>query len=165
MVGLAPEVVRHHGRRGFQRRGDRDLLALALQRLDQAAEIAVTGEEHEMVDVVGHLHGIHRELEVHVALHLAPALRIGEFLQRLCHDPVAVVVEPIDQRPERRIFLIVRQRRVVDGADEVALLAEIGEQPPVVDVEAERARGGIEVGAVDQDGDLFARVEHGETPK
>ena len=127
VVGLAAQVVGDHRRLGAQRRGDRHLLALALQRLHQVAEIAVAGEEHEMVDVFGHLHGIDGELDVHVALHLAAALRVGEFLERLGDHAVAVVVEPVDQRPERGIFLILRQRRVVDGADQIALLPEIAE--------------------------------------
>jgi hypothetical protein len=31
---------------------------------------------------------------------------IDEFLGRLGHDAVAIVVEPVDQRPDRRIFLV-----------------------------------------------------------
>jgi hypothetical protein len=43
------------------------------------------------------LHGIDCELNVHVALNLAPPAMIDELLRRLGNDRVAVVFEPIDQ--------------------------------------------------------------------
>jgi hypothetical protein len=44
------------------------------------------------------LHGVDRELDVHVALDLAAAGLVDELLGGLGDDRVAVVVEPVDQR-------------------------------------------------------------------
>ena len=44
-----------------------------------------------------------RKLDVHVAFDLAPSGLIDELLGRLGDDSVAVVVQPVDQRPDRRI--------------------------------------------------------------
>ena len=56
--------------------------AAALHRLDQRAEIAVAGEQHHVIDVRRDLHGIDGELDVHVALDLAAAGLVDEFLGR-----------------------------------------------------------------------------------
>ena len=89
-----------------------------------------------MVEMVGKLHGIDRKLDIHVALDLAPTHRIDEFLGRLGHHGVAVVVEPVDQRPDRGILLVLDERRVVERAHQLTLGAEERKQPLVVDVEA-----------------------------
>ena len=101
------------------------------------------------------LHGIDRELDVHVAFDLAAAGLVDELLGGLGDDAVAVVVEPIDQRPDRRIFLILDHGGVIEGAHQVAAGLEFAQQPLVVDVEAERFGGGVEVGAVDEQSDFF----------
>ena len=66
--------------------------------------------------MVAELHDIDRELNIHVALDLTATQCIGEFLGRLRHYLVAVIVEPVDQRPDRRIFGVVHERCVVNGA-------------------------------------------------
>ena len=83
-------------------------------------------------------------------------------LRRLGHERVAVIVEPIDQRPDRREILILDQRRVVVGADQAAALAEFLQQLAVVDVEGEALGGGIEIGAVDEDGDALVGMDRGD---
>jgi hypothetical protein len=90
------------------------------------------------------------------------AAGIRELLGRLGHDLVAVVVEPVDQRTDRGIFLILHQRGVVVGPEQVAAFLEAREQLAVVDVEAERARGCIKIRAVDEESNLFTRIEHAE---
>ena len=75
--------------------------AAPLYRLDQGTEVTVAGEQHHLVDMRCDLHGIDRKLDVHVALDLAAAGLIDEFLGRFGDDGIAVVVEPIDQRPDR----------------------------------------------------------------
>jgi hypothetical protein len=45
--------------------------------------------------MLGELHRVHRELDVHVAPDLAAAASVDEFLGRLGDDGVAVVVEPV----------------------------------------------------------------------
>src|SRR5262249_53577085 len=69
-------------------------------RLDQRAKVAVAREQHHVIDRACDLHGIDRELDVHVALDLAPAGLIDEFFGRLGDDAIAVVVEPVDQRSD-----------------------------------------------------------------
>ncbi len=49
-----------------------------------------------MIDMACEVHGIDREFNVHVALDLAAAGLVDEFLGRLGNDGVAVVIEPID---------------------------------------------------------------------
>ena len=100
-----------------------------------------------------------RQLDVHVALDLAPAERVGELLGRLGDHGVAVVVEPIDQRPDRGVFLVLGQRRVVERAHQLALAAEQRQQPLVVDVEAERLGGRVEVGAVNEERKALSRIK------
>ena len=63
--------------------------------LDQGAEVAIAGKQHEMVDVVGHLHRVHGKLDVHIALELAPAERIHKLLCRLGHHGEAIILQPI----------------------------------------------------------------------
>ena len=60
----------------------------ALQRFDQRAEIAVAGKQYNLVDMLGKLHRIDRELDIHVALDLAAAAGVDEFLGRLGDDRV-----------------------------------------------------------------------------
>jgi hypothetical protein len=41
---------------------------------------------------------------------------VDEFLGRLGDDRIAIIIEPVDQRAERRAFLIFDDRGVVEGA-------------------------------------------------
>ena len=65
---------------------DDDAHAAPLHRLNKRAKVAVAGEQHHPVDVRRDLYGIDRELNVHVALNLAPPAMIDELLRRLCND-------------------------------------------------------------------------------
>ena len=110
----------------------------------------------------GDLHGVDRKLDVHVALDLAAAGLVDEFLGRLGDDRVAVVVEPIDQRPDRGIFLILDHGGVIERAQQIAARLELAQQPLVVDVETERLGGGVEIGAVNEQRDFFGSgTDHG----
>ena len=106
----------------------------------------------------GEVEHVHRHLDVHAALHPAAAGGVRELLRRLGDDGVAVVAEPVHERPQRRILVGLQQRGVVVGANQVALLAEVGEQVLVVHVEPQGAGCGVEVGPVDEDGEAFAAV-------
>ncbi len=109
-----------------------------------------------------HLEHVDRQLDVHVALDAAPAHRVGELLGRLGDHRVAVVIEPIDQRPDRRVFLVLEQRSVVERPDQPSLRAEKVEQPLVIYVELQAASGRIEVGAVNEYRNTFFWIEeHG----
>jgi hypothetical protein len=117
----------------------------ALHGLHQRAEVAVAGEQHHVVEVRGQLQRVDRQLDVHVALDLATTRRVDELLGRLRHHPVAVVVQPVDQGADGGILLILDERRVVEGANQVAAALEFLQEPLVVDVEAEGLGGGVEV--------------------
>ena len=72
----------------------------------------------EMVDVVGHFHGVHGQLDVHTSLDLAPAEGIHKLLCRLGqHHGEAIIIQPIDERPYRGLFLIVHQGSIVECPD------------------------------------------------
>ena len=65
----------------------------------------------------GELHGVDSEFDIHVALHLAMAAGVDEFPGRLGDHGIAVIVEPVDQRPDRRIFLILDDRGVIESRE------------------------------------------------
>ncbi len=88
--------------------------------LDQRAEIAITGKQHHLIDMLGKVHGIDRKLDIHVALDLAPAAGVDELLGRLGDNGIAIVVEPVDQGTNRRKLLIFDDSGVVEGAQQRA---------------------------------------------
>jgi hypothetical protein len=112
-----------------------------------------------VIEVLGQAHGIDGQLDVHVALDLASPEGVRELLGRLGHHQVAVVVEPVDQRPDGRVLLVLGQRRIVLRAHELPLAAEQRQQALVVDVEAQGFGGGVEVGAVDEQRDALGGVK------
>jgi len=57
--------------------------------------------------MLGKLHGVDRQLDIHVALDLAAAAGVDEFLGQLGDNRVAVIPEPIDERPDWRTFLFL----------------------------------------------------------
>src|SRR5687768_1795870 len=77
------------------------------------------------------------ELNVHVALDLAAAGGVDELLRRLRDHAIAIVIEPVDQRADGRIFLIFYKGRVVKGAHERAAALKFLQQALVIDIEAE----------------------------
>ena len=110
----------------------------------------------------GELHGIDGELDVHVALDLAPPGQVDELLGRLGDDGVAVVVEPVDQRPDRGVFLVLDQGGIIERPHQVAARLKFVQQAFVIDVEAKRLGGGVKVGAVDEQRDLLDLCRHGQ---
>jgi hypothetical protein len=112
-------------------------------------------KQHDVIDERRDLHRVDRKLDVHVALDLAAAGLVDEFLGGLGDHRVAVVVEPIDQRADRGILLILDHGRVIERAQQVAARLELAQQALVVDVETERLGGGVEVGAVNEQRDLL----------
>ena len=111
--------------------------------------------------MTGQLHRVDRELDVHIAFDLAAAGLIDEFLGRLGDDAVAIVVEPVDQRPDRGVFLMLDHGGVIERAQQVAARLEFPQQALVVDVKAERFGGGVKVGAINEQSDFFAGYGHG----
>jgi hypothetical protein len=96
----------------------------------QPAEIRVTAEQDCVIKPRRQLQHVHRDLDIHVALHAAAAGRIGEFPRRLGHQRVAVVGQPVRQRLQWRVFVGFQHRRVVIRADDVRLFAEKLEKVP-----------------------------------
>ncbi len=96
-----------------------------------------------MVEILRHLHDVDGELDIHVALDLAPPGRVRVLLGRLCHHRVAVVVEPVDEGPDRRVFLVTEQGGVIKRPDQAALGAKEIKQTLVIDVETKGTRCGI----------------------
>src|SRR5664279_2025963 len=92
--------------------------AAALKRPYQRAEITVSGEQNDLVDVLGEIQRIDRNLDIHIAFDLTLAAGIDVLLGGLRDDRVAVVVEPVDQWPNRGRHLIFNDRRVIEGAHE-----------------------------------------------
>jgi hypothetical protein len=83
----------------------------------------------------GGFHGIDRQLDIHVALHLAAAIGVGEFLRRFGHHGEAVVMQPVDQRTDRGILVVFQKRGVVERPQKLAALHEFLPQELVIDVE------------------------------
>ena len=133
LVGLAAQLIGDHGRARLQHGDDADAFAPELQVGDEAAEVAVAGEQHDVIERRRELDCLHRELDVHVALDLAATGGVGELLERLGHDGEAVVAEPVDQRTDRRIFLIVGKCCIVERAHGLSPLPEQHKQSLVVD--------------------------------
>jgi len=68
IVGLAAQVVRDHRRLRPDGRDDRHPHTPALQAFGQWTEIPVAREYHDVIDMRGELHGIHRQFDVMLPL-------------------------------------------------------------------------------------------------
>jgi hypothetical protein len=77
---------------------------------------------------------------------------VDEFIRRLGDDGVAVVVQPVDERPCRGILLILEHCGEVKRPEQAISLVEFGKQAPVVDVKPQRLGGRVQIGAVDEHG-------------
>lgn len=66
-----------------------------------------------MIRSLGQFNGVDRQFDVHVAFNSASPERVGEFSDRLGDHLVSIVVEPVDERADRRRFLVFDQRCVV----------------------------------------------------
>jgi hypothetical protein len=86
---------------------EKQAAAYRLHGSDQRAEIAVAGEQHDLIDMLDELHRIDREFDAHATLELAATLAVVELFCWLRNDGKAIVVEPIDQWPDRRKFRIL----------------------------------------------------------
>jgi hypothetical protein len=87
-------------------------------------------------------------------LPLASAVGVNEFLGRFRDDAIAVVAEPIDQRADGRVFLILDDCGVVERAQQIAAALKFVEQALEIDIEAERLRCRVEIGAIDKQRDV-----------
>src|ERR1700722_5633267 len=124
--------------------------AAALHCLYQGTEVAVSRKQNDLVDVLSELHRIDRNLDVHIAFDLPMPAGVDIFFRGLGDDRVAIVIKPVDQGTDRRIFLIFNDRGVIKGTYERATTLKFPEKAFVVDVKTERLAGGIEICAVDK---------------
>src|SRR6516162_9550027 len=61
----------------------------------------------------------------------------------------------VDQRPNRGKFLILDDGGVIERPQQIAARLKLAQKPLVIDVEAERPRGGIEIGTVNEQSEFF----------
>src|ERR1700694_377745 len=69
-------------------------------------------------------------------------------------------MEPVDQRADRRVFLIFDDGCVVERAHQGPTALELLEKALVVDFEAERLGSCIEIGAIDEQRNLAGGRRH-----
>ena len=75
-------------------------------------------------------------------------LAIVKFFRWFRNNGEAVVVEPIDQRPQREELLILDDHGVIECAHQRTATLKFRQQALVVDIEAERPCGGMSVDTV-----------------
>ena len=112
-----------------------------------------------MVDALRHFHHIDRKLDIHIAFNPPPPLRIGVFFQRLGDHGKAIIVKPIDQRPQGRELLLLGQRGIIKRAHQEALAGKQLQQTLIIDIELQAFGGPIEVGAVYENRNLLLRIK------
>jgi hypothetical protein len=135
-----PQFVGDHRRFARYRGNDGNPDAAALDRLNKRAEVSITGEQNHLFNLPSEFHGIDRNFDSHVPLHLAATARVNKFLGRLGDDGVTVVAEPVCQRADRRVFLIFDDCRVVERAQQSTASIKFLEEALVIDFKAERSR-------------------------
>ena len=155
LVGLTAQLVRHHRRLGRNRRYDRHPDALSLDRFDQRSEVAIAGEQDHEVEMRRHVHGVDRKLDVHIALDFSAPRGVDELFRRLGHDRIAIVIEPVDQRPNRRILLIINQGCVIIRSNQSTLCLKFFQETLIVDIEPESFGACIEICSINKQGDPF----------
>ena len=131
-----------------------------MQRLDQRAEIAVAGKEHDVIDMRRNFHRVDRQLDIHIAFDLAAPLAVGEFLGRFGHHGEAVVMQPIHERTDRAVFVVFQERRIIKGPQQLAASHELLPKKLVIDVEPQALAGRIEIRAIDEERDALITIEH-----
>ena len=79
---------------------------------------------------------VDRDFDVHVAPHAAAALGIGELPRKLGHDGITVIIEPVEKRSNRRIFLIFDQGGVIESAKQISPRLKFFQQSLIVDIKS-----------------------------
>ena len=67
-----------------------------------------------------HFHNIDGDFSIHITLELTLSERIGKFSRRPGDDCVAIIIQPVDNRPNRRMFRLVRECGMIDRANKTA---------------------------------------------
>jgi len=113
-----------------------------------------------MVHVICYLQSADCQLNIHVAFYLAAALAVRKFLGGLRDHREAVVLQPVNQRPDRRVFLVIQQRGVVERAKHLAAPHEFLTEEFVVDVELQCLGSRVKIRPVDEERQALISVEH-----
>ena len=133
-IRLTAQFIRHHRRLGRNRRHDRDPNALALNRFNERAEIAVAGKQDHQVEMGAISMALTASSISILPLTFRRPVEFDKLLRRFGHDRIAIVVEPVDQGADGGIFLIVDQSRVIIGSDKTAFSLKFLQKALVVDV-------------------------------
>src|SRR5258708_7147748 len=86
--------------------------------------------------MLGELHRFHGKLNIYAAPYFAAAGRVEVLLRCLHNNRIAVIIEPIDQRPDRDFLVIFNDNGVVERAHDRATALKLLEKALVVDFEA-----------------------------
>src|SRR5260370_26133923 len=114
-VSLPSQLIGDHWRAAFYRRHDGDANPATLQGFDQRTKIAISGKQDDLMEVIGELHRVDRKFNAYVALQLTALLAIINLFRWFRNNGEAVVVEPIDQRPQRGELVILDNHGVPVG--------------------------------------------------
>jgi hypothetical protein len=145
---LPSQFVSDHRRFRSDAGDDRHGWSAALNCCDQATKVAVAGEQHDVIDVLGNFQGINAKLDADVSLDLSAAGTVIKFLCGFRGNGESVVIEPVRQRPHRLEFCFLDEGGdVVVCAHEHPAVSKLGEQPLKIDVKAKGSRGEVEIGA------------------
>ena len=98
--------------------------APTLHCVDQFAKITIAGEQNDVIKTIGHLEHIDGKLDIHVAFDFSTARRVGVLFGRFGNHGITVIVQPIDQRANRAVFLVFDQSRIVKSANQTTVLRE-----------------------------------------
>ncbi len=71
-----------------------------------------------MIQSMRRFHNIDGDFGIHITLELTLSELIGKFFRRPGDDRVAITVQPVDNRPNRRIFRLIRECGIIDRANE-----------------------------------------------
>ena len=163
LICLPAQFIGNHRGVGSESRHYGDAGAVLLQGSYQRFEVAIPREQHHVVQEAPQPHRVDGKLDVDLAPRL-PTLTVPVLLRRLGDRRVPIVLEPIDERAERVRPVVVDQRRIIERAHELGLLAKHMQQPLEVDAEAERSTGGVKVRAVNENPEALARKKlHSES--
>ena len=113
-IRLPPQLIGNHRRTGGHGRYHGDMDAAALDRFDERTEIAVAGKQHDLINLFGKLHRVDCDFDVHITFESPTAFTIVKLFGGFRDDGITVVIEPVDQRTDRRKFLIFDDCRIVE---------------------------------------------------
>jgi len=110
--------------------------------------------------MIGEFHRIDGKLNIYVSLYFAAADTIEVFLRCLRNNGIAIIVEPIEQRPDQDVILIFNDSGVEERAHYRPTTLKLLEKAVVIDAEPKHLGGCVEIGTVNKQCDLAAVSGH-----